>query len=295
MQGYHKSVLLKEVIEALKVAGDKWYLDATLGDGGHSLGIIKRGGRVIGVDVDPQAIERVEKRFRQEGIEQSKFKLIRGNFADSKNLIQQTENFDQKIAGAVFDLGVSSMQLETPERGFSFMKEGPLDMRMDPNLSVRALDLVNALNKGELYELFTKLGEEKFAKTLVDVVISTRWLKPFETTKELADVIEKRLRKRGKIHPATKVFQALRIAVNDELNVLKEGLKSVYDLIEKNGNIAVISFHSLEDRIVKNTFKQWEDQGMGEVLTDKPVESSEEDLRKNIRARSAKMRVFKKL
>ena len=295
MEGYHKSVLLKEVIEALKVAGDKWYLDATLGDGGHSLGIIKRGGRVIGVDVDPQAIERVEKRFRQEGIEQSKFKLIRGNFADSKNLIQQTENFDQKIAGAVFDLGVSSMQLETPERGFSFMKEGPLDMRMDPNLSVRALDLVNALNKGELYELFTKLGEEKFAKTLVDVVISTRWLKPFETTKELADVIEKRLRKRGKIHPATKVFQALRIAVNDELNVLKEGLKSVYDLIEKNGNIAVISFHSLEDRIVKNTFKQWEDQGMGEVLTDKPVESSEEDLRKNIRARSAKMRVFKKL
>lgn len=153
MKEYHRSVLLKEVLEALNIR-DAWYLDCTIGDGGHSIEIIKRGGRVVGIDVDPQALGRVQKRFEEKGIDKSKFRLIQGNFRNLKNLISQTDIPDQKFAGAIFDLGVSSLQLETPQRGFSFTKEGPLDMRMDPTLEVRALDLINAGGRKELSELF---------------------------------------------------------------------------------------------------------------------------------------------
>lgn len=301
MEGYHDSVLLNEVIEGLDIKEGKWYLDCTLGDGGYTRAIIERGGKVLGIDVDPQAIERVLKRFGDEQIKESSFKLVQGNFRDLENLIEQipiksvqTENLDQKFAGAVFDLGVSSLQLDSPEKGFSFMKEGPLDMRMDPTLSVKALDLINALNKGELYELFTKLGEEEHAKTLASAVVFSRGVSEIKTTRDLAEIAEKSLGRRGKIHPATKIFQALRIAVNDELNALKEGLISVIDHIESKGRVAVVSFHSLEDRIVKETFRDWEEKGIGEIVTGKPVIPGEEEQRINKRSRSAKMRVFKK-
>lgn len=297
MSNYHRSVLLTEVIGRLEEEGvvGKWFLDGTLGDGGYALEVLKRGGKVLGVDVDPQALVRSKERFSRAGIDESRFRLIQGNFVNIDNLQTDAEI---KFAGAILDLGVSSLQLETPERGFSFAHEAPLDMRMDPGLKVRALDLVNGLNRGELHELFNKLGEEKFARAIAGAVVSARKLKKIETTKELADKVAGVYRKFGrkeKIHPATRVFQALRIAVNDELNVLKEGLPKILGFLEKDGLILVISFHSLEDRIVKTSFREWENQGLGQVLTKKPVVPSEEEIVENPRSRSAKLRVFKKI
>lgn len=295
MQGYHRSVLLGEAVNALNIR-DAWYLDCTLGDGGHSIEILKRGGKVVGIDVDPQALQRVQKRFEDEGIDESRFKLILGNFRDINNLIMQADTAGSKFAGAIFDLGVSSLQLETPERGFSFGKSGPLDMRMDPSLEITAWDLLNALTRKEFYELFSNLGEEKYSRRLADALVRAREVKPFATTSELAEVVVRAVgRDREKIHPATRIFQALRIAVNDELWALKEGLIQVKELIKKNGCIVIISFHSLEDRIVKNTFREWELAGFGEILTKKPVIPGDTEIAENPRSRSAKMRVFKLL
>lgn len=294
MEGYHRSVLLREALSVLAVKAGKRYLDCTLGDGGHSLEILRYGGKVVGIDVDSQALNRAEARFRQlEGTDQ--YKLIQGNFRDIKNLIQkQMGTVRLKIAGAIFDLGVSSLQLLSPERGFSFGKEGPLDMRMDPSLQIKAWDLINNLSRKELYELFKNLGEEKYSWGLAAALERARQVRPLNTTKELVEIVERVVRTgRGRIHPATRVFQALRIAVNDELDALGEGLDQIKDLIEKTGRIAVISFHSLEDRIVKFSFKDWEKRGLGEVLTKKPILPTEEEVRGNPRARSAKMRVFK--
>lgn len=286
MEGYHQSVLLKEAVDALSVR-DAWYLDCTLGDGGHSLEIIKRGGKVVGIDVDPLALGRTKGRlgeFEKSG----RLVLVKGNFRDIKNLILQTETLDQKFAGAIFDLGVSSLQLETPERGFSFGKNGPLDMRMDPRLEISALDLLKVLSRKELYEIFHTLGEEKYSWKLAAALAGAGQI---STTKELADLIEKVVGgRKEKIHPATRVFQALRMAVNDELGALQEGLDQVKDLIK--GNLVIISFHSLEDRIVKNTFKNWQKAGFGEILTEKPIVPTRQEITVNPRARSAKMRVF---
>lgn len=303
MENYHQSVLLREVVAALHVQKNTWYLDCTLGDGGHSLEILKNGGKVVGIDVDPTALERTSQRFEDVGIEKDRYKLVKGNFRDLDNLIashftkgalrdKQTE-IDQKFAGAIFDLGVSSLQLDTPQRGFSFLKEGPLDMRMDLRLEVKALDLIRGLNKGELNELFTKLGEEKFARKLAAAVVSSRQI--INTTGDLARVIENSIGRQGKIHPATKIFQALRIAVNDELNALKEGLQVSLERIAKNGYIVVISFHSLEDRAVKNAFRNWQNLGFGQIKFKKPLLPSSEEITQNPRARSAKLRVFQKL
>ncbi|MBU0999911.1 16S rRNA (cytosine(1402)-N(4))-methyltransferase RsmH [Patescibacteria group bacterium] len=313
MQGYHRSVLLKESLEALipvpaGTGRDAWYIDCTLGDGGHSIGVIARGGRVIGIDVDPLALKRVQKRFKKKGITGDKYKLILGNFRDLKDLIFTLARPDLKgcFKGAIFDLGVSSLQLESPERGFSFGKSGPLDMRMDPSLNVKALDLVNSLTRKELYELFTKMGEEKYSWHLARALVSAREVSPITNTLEFAGIVKRVIGgRRKKIsaytkvpeskHPATRAFQALRIAVNDELNALQEGLNNCLSLIKKDGRIVVISFHSLEDRIVKNTFRAWENAGTGQILTKKPVVPGEKEVSGNPRSRSAKMRVFKKL
>ncbi|MBI2596972.1 16S rRNA (cytosine(1402)-N(4))-methyltransferase RsmH [Candidatus Daviesbacteria bacterium] len=291
MEGYHRSVLLREVIKALDVQDDYWYLDCTLGDGGHSLEILKQGGKVVGLDVDPQALERTEVRLGGLG----NVVLIQGNFRDLKDLLkQQTDTDSLKFAGAIFDLGVSSLQFEDPNRGFSFLRQGQLDMRMDPSLQVKALDLINVLSRKELYELFHNLGEEKYSKRLAAACSSTREVVPIRTTTELAELMVRAVGGlREKIHPATRVFQALRIAVNDELNALKAGLDQVKDLVY--GYICVISFHSLEDRIVKTVFKEWEGKGVGQIVTRKPIVPSDEEIYENPRSRSAKMRVFKKI
>lgn len=293
----HKPVLLKEVLDFLDVQSRSWYLDATIGSGGHALGILQRGGKIVGIDVDSLALERAEKRLKNSGFGIRRYKLIKGNF---RNLLELTKNgFETtKFAGVLFDLGVSSLQFEDKDQGFSFRLEAPLDMRMDQNLQVRALDLINGLNKGELYELFTKLGEEKFARGIVDALVSAREVNPTVTTKDLAELVARVYRNHGfwkrRIHPATKVFQALRIAVNDELGAIKESLPQALDLAAKGGKILAISFHSLEDRIVKNTFRQWQRGELGEIITKKPMIPSEMEIVENPRSRSAKLRVFQK-
>lgn len=289
---YHETVLLQETLKALDVKPGNWYLDSTLGDGGLSLGILKLGGFVVGLDVDPEALERAKERVRDAVYSEKDFVLIRGNFRDIDNL--QTET-GLKFKGVIFDLGVSSLQLESPERGFSFKYEGPLDMRMDPELGVRAIDLLNALSRKELHELFTNYGGEKLAGPLADALVLSRQV--IKSTKDLADLVEKVYRRFGvksrKIHPATRVFQALRIVVNNELGNLQEALPKALEVTEKNGNIIVISFHSLEDRIVKDVFKNWQSMGLGVALK-KPIVPGQKEIEENPRSRSAKLRVFKK-
>lgn len=293
MQGYHKSVLLEEVLNYVVNLDKGWFLDCTLGDGGHSIEVLKRGGRVIGLDVDPKAIERTRLRFEAESIDKSRYRLIRGNFRNLKNLIlEQTETVEYKIENILFDLGVSSLQLDSPERGFSFAHAGPLDMRMDPDIKINALDLIKKLKKGELYELFVRLGEEKRAKRLTDTVVFSSGV--IKQTTDLAGIIEKEVGRGGKIHPATKIFQALRIAVNDELNALIEGLDQAVEVLHRGGRVLVISFHSLEDRVVKRTFEAWEEEGIGFILTKKPLIPSQLEIKDNYRSRSAKIRVFEK-
>lgn len=297
-ENYHWPVLLEEVLRGVEGNKEGWYVDATLGDGGHALGMLKLRCKVLGVDADPQAIERARLRFERIGYPEHLYKLVRGNFRDLKELVYKSEIGGEKIQGVLFDLGVSNEEFFDPKRGFSFSKIGPLDMRMDPSLAVKARDLINGLNKGELYELFSKLGEEKFAKPIADAVVLTRQIKPIDTTGELADLVEdvylKNRVKRSKIHPATKVFQALRIAVNDELNALKEALPQALDLMGEGGRVKVISFHSLEDRIVKVMFKEWVKKGLGRIITKRPMIPTGTEVNENPRSRSAKLRIFEK-
>ncbi|MDO8461152.1 MAG: 16S rRNA (cytosine(1402)-N(4))-methyltransferase RsmH [bacterium] len=296
MNNFHTPVLLKEVIEYLEVQRGKKYIDATMGGGGHAVEILERGGRVLGIDCDQEAIDYAGEKLK---VKSSKLKvnkdlvLAKGNFRDIDKIARL--NGFEKVSGILFDLGVSSYQLETSERGFSFQKEGPLDMRMDKDLGVRAADLINALSKKELYELFTKMGEERFARPISNNIIRARRVKKIETTRELASIIEKiggATSAFAKASADKRVFQALRIAVNDELNNLQEALPKAINLLGDKGRIAVISFHSLEDRIVKDSFKRFQKQGKGTILTKKPVIAGNSEVQSNIRARSAKLRVF---
>lgn len=296
MNDFHTPVLVKEVLENLRVKRGKRYIDATIGGGGHTGEILKRGGIVLGLDVDGDALAYVNENFKfHPDLIGTNFKLslARGNFREIDK-IALLKGFN-KVSGILFDLGVSSHQLEVPTRGFSFQKECPLDMRMDQDLQVKALDLINGLTKGELYELFTKLGEEANARKLSNLIVSARKIKPIETTTDLARIIEKGSRNKAKsILEKSRVFQALRIAVNDELNSLRAALPKGVGLLEERGRILVISFHSLEDRIVKKSLIEFEKKRMGKIITKKPVIPDEEEIRQNIRSRSAKMRVFEK-
>ncbi len=296
MSDFHIPVLLQETLWYLNVQKGKKYIDATLGGGGHSEEILKLGGKVLGIDVDEEALEFVERRFKTNDL---RFKigqdlvLVRGNFKDILE-IARSKGFDQ-VDGIVFDLGVSSHQLDTPERGFSFQKEGPLDMRMDKTLEVSAIELINILTKGELHELFSKLGEERFAFAVSHNIISARRVKRIETTTELAEIVRASYPKGYVgIEPATRVFQALRIIVNDELDNLKKALPQALEVLEEGGRLVVISFHSLEDRIVKGAFNDFAGEEKGTVLTKKPITTSEEEVKVNNRSRSAKLRAFEK-
>lgn len=297
MDRYHVPVLLKETIEEIRVIRGNRYIDATIGGGGHAFEILRRGGIVLGIDVDEDAIGYAGKRWKEESrkwsTKEENLIFARGSFREIEK-IAHLKGF-YKVSGIVFDLGVSSHQLDTPERGFSFQKEGPLDMRMDKNLSVKASDLINGLTKGELYELFTRLGEKSDSRGILERIIRARRIKPIETTKELVEAIEGNLKRSfSRISRSTKIFQALRIAVNDELNVLKEALPQGVKLLGKNGRIIAISFHSLEDRIVKRTFMEFEKEGLGKIITRKPIRPTIEEVSMNKRSRSAKLRVFEK-
>lgn len=287
---FHIPALLKEAIDGLNVKPGSQYIDATLGGGGHTGEILKRGGIVLGIDQDPEAIGHVNLTLKTEHL-----KLAHGNFAHLKEIGSQA-GFN-KVAGIIFDLGVSSHQLETEERGFSFNTDAPLDMRMDPNLAVTAADLVNGLTEKELYELFIKYAEEFHSRAIARALVRARTLKPITTCNELAEIVL-RVKRKGRFertHPATRIFQALRMAVNDELNNLKKALPQAVELLDKNGRLAILSFHSLEDRIVKNFFKDQRDKGILEILTQKPIVPKEEETKENPRARSAKLRMGQKL
>lgn len=292
MSSYHKSVLLQEVLTALHVQKDKKYIDATLGGAGHSSEIAKLGGLVLGIDQDADALEEARKRRDEEGLGE-RLKIAQGNFDNIEN-IAKTNGFE-KVSGILFDIGVSSHQLDTNARGFSFLSSGPLDMRMDMTKQVTAADLVNGLHKGELIDLFAKYGEEPFARRIADLIVTKRQEKRIETTDELADLIAQNVKKIGKTHPATRVFQALRIAVNDELYALENGLRQAVGLLESKGRLVVITFHSLEDRIVKNIFLEFEEKKLGIIGTKKPIIPTNAEIETNKRSRSAKMRVLEKI
>lgn len=279
---FHIPVLLNEVIENLTISPGQKYIDATFGGGGHSFEIAKKGGSVLGIDQDKDAISNV-KSFE-------KLTPVLGNFGDIGEIAK--ENGFEKVKGILFDLGMSSFQIEGSGRGFSFMKDEPLDMRMGET-SLTAKEIINKWNKKELYDLFSKLGEEKFSIAISDNIVRARGIKPIETTGELVKVIEE-VKPRDVIHPATRVFQALRMAVNSEIDNLKRGLDQSIELLDRGGRILVISFHSGEDRIVKLKFLEFENKGFGRVLNKKPIIASFDEVKKNPRSRSAKLRIFEK-
>lgn len=289
---YHTPVLKQEVLDYLLVTNNKRFIDATLGGAGHTSALLELGASVLGIDVDDDALSFVEQLTVHNSQFTNKLKVVKGNFRDIDRIAE--ENGFEDVDGILFDLGVSSHQLDTPQRGFSIQHTGPLDMRMDNTLSIKAKDLINGLTRQELVDLFTRFGEEGFARHISNAISEARHIKPIETTEELAKIIEKVVYGKGEIHPATRVFQALRIVVNDELNSLEEALPKSINLLKKNGRVVVISFHSLEDRIVKNKFLEFEEKGLGKILTKKPLIPTELEQEKNRRSRSSKMRVFEK-
>lgn len=289
---YHISVLPKEVVEYLAIRPGKKYIDATLGGGGHTSQIVALGGRVLGIDVDEEALRYVESRIKNLESRGEHLQLAHGNFKDIDTIAKEA-GFEN-VSGILFDLGVSSHQLDEAERGFSFQHNGPLDMRMGRDLNVQAKDLVNALGRNELKLLFERFGEERFAGKIASTIVEKRKAAPIETTEQLARIVRSVVRGEKHVDPATRVFQALRIAVNDELESIAVALPKAVELLEPGGRLVVISFHSLEDRIVKHALLEFEAQGLGTILTKKPIVPSEEEQETNRRSRSAKLRIFEK-
>ncbi len=299
---YHQPVLLNEVMEGLKVRAGGRYIDATVGDGGHTMEMLKRGAIVLGIDRDGEAIERTRQRFETE-IEKGRLILMKSNFDKLNEIVMSFApdfaNFDgakpvnREFDGILFDLGLRSGQLEDEGRGFSFQRDEPLDMRMDPELAVTAADLVNGLGKKELFELFVKLGQVERAKAVAEQIVRGRREKPIKTTAELAGLIESASPRRGHLHPATKAFMALRMAVNDELGSLERALPQAVGLLVSGGRLAVISFHEGEDRIVKRFFRRSGSSSLAKFaeVNKKPIGATAEEITMNPRARSAKLRI----
>ena len=298
----HQPVLLKEALEYLQVKPGAIYLDATLGDGGHTQAILEKGASVIAIDQDPQALERASARLQSAcpdinikldvklpvtQVEAKTCLLIRSNFANLDQLI------NLPIDGILFDLGVSTLQILMPQRGFTFQSEGPLDMRMDPDLGVTAADLLMALSQKELTRLLLELGDETFAAKIARRIVKVRQRTPIVTTTQLADLVA-RIKPHGKIHPATKTFQALRMAVNQERYSLVEALPQALRLLKKQGRLVIISFHSGEDRLVKHFLKEQAESNNLEILTSKPVKPTVLEINQNHKARSAKLRAAAK-
>lgn len=288
---HHIPVLLSESLDALNVSEGKKYIDATLGGGGHTREIIKHGGMVLGLDQDQDAIKHVQE-DQSVNIKNQKLTLVKGNFADIKKIA--LENGFEKVDGILFDLGVSSYQIDSSGRGFSFKKDERLDMRMDTGLRLTAFDVVNSYSFEKLVDIFYRYAEEHNAKGIAQAIVDRRKKGKITTTKELASIIERIPHKNEDIHPATRVFQAIRIEVNSELEVLKTALQDSFELLNSKGRIVVISFHSLEDRITKQMFEKFKREEKGFVVTKKPLIAHPDEIIRNRRARSAKLRVFEK-
>lgn len=306
----HTSVLLRETIEGLKIKPDGIYADGTLGGGGHSYEIALRlseKGRLIGIDQDEAAITAAGERLQEFG---SKVTIVRSNYRDTKSVLESLGI--QSIDGMLLDLGVSSYQLDTKERGFSYRYDTPLDMRMDLRQTLTARDIVNGYDEMSLFHIIRDYGEDKFAKNIAKHIVKARENKTIETTGELNEIIKAaipaKMRAEGG-HPSKRTFQAIRIECNKELEVLKESLGELIDLLSPKGRLCIITFHSLEDRIVKTAFKQAENPctcppsfpvcvcgkiSKGRVITGKPILPGEEEQIENKRAKSAKLRIFEK-
>ncbi|RME80111.1 MAG: 16S rRNA (cytosine(1402)-N(4))-methyltransferase RsmH [Planctomycetota bacterium] len=283
--------MVSEVLKWFSPLREGWYWDLTLGLGGHSKAILEASEedtRIIGLDRDRQALEIAKENLADY---EGRIRFFYGNFHHLVKLAY--ENQWPKPAGILMDLGTSALQLEKPDRGFSFSLHGPLDMRMDNSDKVKAEDILNRASYKELVKIFRDYGEERFAPSIAREIIKIRKIQPLKSTTELADIVSRKVRSK-RIHPATRIFQALRIAVNRELEALEEGLKNGLDLLLPGGRMIVISFHSLEDRIVKHCFRDYQKHGIGKILTKKPIMAREEEKLSNPRSRSAKMRVFEK-
>jgi 16S rRNA (cytosine1402-N4)-methyltransferase len=283
----HVPVLWREAIEILKVRPDGFYIDATLGAGGHAEGILRRleSGKLLGIDRDPAALGAARERLKGFG---EKLIVMHGNFAQIDAL--HAASGLPPADGLLADLGMSSLQLEDASRGFSFSAPGPLDMRMDPTMGATAADLVNQMNERELADLIFKLGEERHSRRIARAIVKGR---PYRLTTELAQVVTRAIPSRAAlhhIHPATRTFQALRLAVNRELECLESLLARALGVLKPGGRVVILSFHSLEDRMVKRAFQAWQRQGRAQILTRKVVRPSEEEVQANPRARSAKLR-----
>jgi len=306
----HKSVLLDEIIDNLSIKEDGTYVDATLGGAGHALEVcrhLSERGHFIGIDQDEDAIESSKLRLKDY---MDRVDIVKSNYANIKNILEAL-NID-KVDGIYIDLGVSSYQLDNAERGFSYRFDSALDMRMDKSLEITAQDIVNDYSEQELYRVIKNYGEDIFAKNIAKHIVIERKEKRIETGFELVEIIKRAIPKKFQItsgHPAKRTFQAIRIELNKELEVLENSLETMIDLLKPNGRLLVISFHSLEDRIVKNIFKRCENpctcpknfpvcvcgnKSKGKVLMRKPILPSEEELEANPRAKSAKLRIFVK-
>ena len=302
---YHRPVLAAEAVELLAPHPGSLVVDGTAGGGGHTQAILKTGADVLALDQDPDAITHAREELAHFG---GRVTLRQANFRDAGKILDELGV--GKIGGAILDLGVSSYQLENAARGFSVMRNGPLDMRMNPGSTISAADIVNRYSEEDLTRLFRELGEEPAARRVASLIVKMRKDAPFTDTLQLSRAIEKVVGRHGRRHPATQIFQALRIEVNDELGALEQGLRALTARLETGARIAVVTFHSLEDRIVKNFFRdhsrEWLDRPEWpeprrnpdydlRLITDKPVEPGEHERRTNPRSRSAKLRVAEKI
>jgi len=286
----HIPVMAREILEALMVKSDGIYVDATIGMGGHSESILNKakGCTVIGIDRDEEAI-----RLAKERLKNGNLHMIKDKFSNIRSAVS-TLGY-KEVDGILLDIGVSTLQLKADGRGFSFMKNEGLDMRMDQGQKLTAEDVVNRYPEKDLADLIWKYGEERFSRRIARSIVISRLKKRIVSCSELAAIIEKAVRRRGRIHPATKTFQALRIEVNKELEELTAAIGGGAELLKKGGRLCVISYHSLEDRIVKNAFRQLAKEGIFNIITRKPLVPSRQERIFNPSARSAKLRVGEKI